>query len=91
MIGWVYFKKNDIKTALEYYEKAIARWDKYFKKIGRFHLSEKFSPVWYRIGIIFKIKSEMVKAKQYFENSIKSSPNSIFAKKSRKELDKIEI
>jgi len=89
MIGWVYFNEDDIKTAFKYYEKAIPKWNKYLKKIGKFNLGEKFSPVNYRIGIIFMTKREFEKAKKYFEYSIKSSPNSIFAEKSRKELIKL--
>lgn len=88
MIGWIYFQKNDHDIAISYYNKAIPRWEKYSKKFKL--LPEKFSPVYYRIGIIYKIQGDNQKAKEYFENSIKSSPNSIFSEKSKSELEKMK-
>jgi tetratricopeptide (TPR) repeat protein len=89
MIGWVYYKKNDTKTAWEYYEKVIPVWNKYFKRISTFHLGERFSPIYYHIGIIYKLKNNLQKSKEYYEKSMLASPNSIFAQKSRKELEKL--
>ena len=88
IIGWIYYKKNDIETALEYYEKAIPKWEKDFKRISALNLSERFSSVYYRIGIIYKLKNEIQKSKEFFEKSKSSSPNSIFAQKSKEELKK---
>lgn len=87
--GWIYYEKGEIDNSLTHYNFSIPRYKLHFKT-NYFKYLEKFSPIYYRIGTIYKLKNETKKAKKYFENSIKSSPNSIFAEMSKEELDRIK-
>ena len=86
--GWIYYKKGEIEIALNYYDNAILGWERYLKK--RKHNFEKFSSIHYRIGMIYKLKGEIEKAKRNFMRSIASASNSFFGQESRNELEKIE-
>jgi len=87
--GWVHHLKGDDKPALNFYAKAIPALNRQLK-VTHSNFLEKFSPAYYRIGVIYKLKGEIEKAKEKFEQSIKASPPSIFAKRSQEELKELE-
>lgn len=88
--GWIHFQKGDMENALEFYNKAIPQFERYQKRRYITTMFEGKSPILYRIGMIYKLKGNTKKAKNYFNDSIKASSNCIFAKKSRTELSQLE-
>jgi tetratricopeptide (TPR) repeat protein len=88
-LGWVYYKKGDIAKALTFYDEAYPIWQKGLK-IGVDEFDPYFAETHYHFGMVFLHKNEPDKAREEFEKAIKCSPNSIFAKRARKELDNIK-
>jgi tetratricopeptide (TPR) repeat protein len=87
--GWVYHLSGDDEKALKKYKKVMP-WLNRLLNSWQIKCVEKYAPDYFRMGVIFKLLGKTDKAKKSFERSIKASPPSIFAQKSRDELDQLE-
>ena len=88
--AWIYFKIGKTKEALSLYESILPIWREYFKR-KKNEFEECYSPLHYHFAMIYKFKGEIERAKSEFKKSMKAGgPQSIFAKKSKEELEKSE-
>jgi tetratricopeptide (TPR) repeat protein len=86
--GWVHFLVGDLENARKCYAKAMPEFDRMLNEI-RLINHEKYAFIEYRLGIIKKLNGNIESAKKYFNRSIKSSPNCIFAQKAQDELSQL--
>lgn len=88
IMGWISLKKEDFKTADEYYEQAYQLWGDYFKKNENRYIPA-FAEVHYHFGIYFLRKGEEEKARAELSKAIKHPLKNFFAKKADEALKEL--